>query len=74
MGRRPEQLSTGLRRKARGPNNGHEIRGKNPISLFYTGKMYQVVPLLMHISLLQERATGGVTHSPSIWGFFCKLS
>lgn len=74
MGRRPEQLSTGLRREARGPNSGHEARKKTPISLFCPGKIYQVVPLLMLIFLLKERATGGMIHSPSIWGFNCKLS
>lgn len=71
-GGRPEQPSTGLRREVRGPSNEHETRKKKPIRLFCTEKKYQVVTLL--ISLLQERATGGVTHRPSIWGFNCKLS
>lgn len=75
MGRRPEQPALVSGERPEAPAMGMRLEEKKKkIRLFCTRKMYQVVPLLMLICLLQERATGGVTHSPSIWGFNCKLS
>lgn len=69
-GQSSQALVLGERSEA--PAVSMRLEKKKPIRLFCTEKKYQVVTLL--ISLLQERATGGVTHRPSIWGFNCKLS